>query len=175
MRYNLAIAVACLLALWASPGQARARHAAPVAVTAWGWGYTALEIKRTRGSVMAQRGAFYGSLSGACRLAARQGGPCGCHAEEYFFGRSDHQIEVGGRMVNLWIADTWRHVFAHVPPAPGTAAVWPGRHVAPVIAVSARTVTVKDSWATHEVSKVGLVFVDPRSAAVHAHRQYAQR
>ena len=105
----------------------------------------------------------YGALAGPCYLAAHEGGPCGCHAEGYFFGRYDHVLNIGGRMVNLWKADTWWQVFPRTTAHVGAAAVWPGRHVAPVVDVpKAGYVTVADSWGTHTVKTAGLVFVDPR-------------
>ena len=107
-----------------------------------------------------------GHLPSACQQAARQGGPCGCWAEAYFFGRTDHVIRIGGRPVNLWLADTWRHVFPRVAPAAQTAAVWPGRHVAPVVATASGKVMVHDSWGDHWVRTAGLVFVDPRARNV---------
>jgi hypothetical protein len=105
------------------------------------------------------------NLTEPCRQAARMGGPCGCWAEEHFFGRSDHVLNG----MNLWLADEWRRVFPHVRPAAGTAAIWPGRHVAPVVAYNGgSTVTVADSWGTHDVSIRGLVFVDPYSRYARA-------
>jgi hypothetical protein len=99
-----------------------------------------------------------GSLSEPCRQAARMGGPCGCHAEEYFFHRSEHVVNG----INLWLADEWRHAFRHVQCAAGTAAVWPGRHVAPVVSCDGGgRMTVADSWGTHEASIRGVVFVQP--------------
>ena len=81
-------------------------------------------------------------LSAPCRLAAALGGPCGCFASEFFFGKSVRR---------LWLADAWL-AFPHVRPAPGTAAIWVHRHVAPVVATAADgTITVHDSWATHRV------------------------
>jgi hypothetical protein len=44
----------------------------------------------------------------------------------------------------------------------GAVAVWPGRHVAPVVANNGDgTITVAVSWAKHRVRVAGLVFVDP--------------
>src|ERR1700733_1677038 len=63
-------------------------------------------------------------LSASCRIARALGGPCGCFASEYFFGRSVRE---------LWLANAWL-AFPRVAPAAGTAAVWPNRHVAAVIA-----------------------------------------
>lgn len=98
-----------------------------------------------------------GNLSSQCRIAAAKGGPCGCWAAEHF-----GLPRMMGRL-NLWLANSWL-AFPHVPAAPGTAAVWPGRHVAPVVAVEADKAMVADSWATHWVSRRGLVFVDPHRA-----------
>jgi len=64
--------------------------------------------------------------------------------------------------INVWLANGWL-AFRHVAPAPGMAAVWPGRHVAPIVAVDGNTVTVADYFGTRTVRMAGLVFVDPRS------------
>jgi len=95
-----------------------------------------------------------GNLSRQCRIAAGEGGPCGCWAAEHF-----GLPRMLGHL-NLWLANAWL-AFPHVEAAPGTAAVWPGRHVAPVLAVAADKVMVADSWATHWVKRRGLVFVRP--------------
>jgi hypothetical protein len=80
------------------------------------------------------------------------GGPCGCYASEVVFGHS---------VRNLWLADAWLK-FPRTSPHAGAVAVWPGRHVARVLAANHDgTVTVDDSWATHRVRMAGLVFVDP--------------
>lgn len=105
-------------------------------------------------------------LSAACQIARALGGPCGCFTSEYFFGHS---------VRGLWLANAWLS-FPHVAPAPGTAAVWPNRHVAPVIAANSDgTVTVRDFWAVHQVRVAGLVFVDPRVGLPprHARRRSA--
>jgi hypothetical protein len=90
--------------------------------------------------------------------AASMGGPCGCWAASHLLGIVDH-VWHG---INLWLANDWLK-FPHVAAAPGTAAVWPNRHVAPVVAVHGDgTVTVNDSWnARHRVRMAGLVFVQP--------------
>jgi hypothetical protein len=101
------------------------------------------------------------SLSGLpsdCLRAASMGGPCGCHTEDYFFHRTDHVLNG----VNMWLANGW-FAFRRTAPGPGTAAIWPGRHVAPVVAVNGSTVTVADYFGTREVRMAGLVFVDPFS------------
>ena len=107
----------------------------------------------------APRGSPGSGLSDACRQAAREGGPCGCWAETYFYGRTDHVLNGW----NPWRADEWAHHLPHVAAAACTAAVYPGRHVVPVVAVdyARKKVTVADSWGTHEASMVGLVFVQP--------------
>jgi hypothetical protein len=94
------------------------------------------------------------NLSSECRTAAALGGPCGCFASEQLFGHS---------VRDLWRADAWLR-FPRTSPGPGTAAVWPGRHVALVEAVNGDgTVTVRDSWNAHHVVRTaGLVFVAPR-------------
>ena len=95
-------------------------------------------------------------LSPSCRQAAALGGPCGCWASEHFFGRSIRA---------LWPVSAWLALFERTSPRPGVAAIWPGRHVAPVVAASGDgTVTVADSWGTHRVSTRGLIFVDPYGA-----------
>jgi hypothetical protein len=92
-------------------------------------------------------------LSGECRIASSRGGPCGCYASEVVFGHS---------VRNLWRADAWLK-FPRTTPHAGAVAVWPGRHVARVVANNGDgTITVADSWATHRVRVAGLVFVDPR-------------
>ena len=100
-----------------------------------------------------------GNLPAPCRQAARLGGPCGCWASIHFFGRSVRE---------LWPVSAWL-LFPRASPRPGVAAIWPGRHVAPVVppvvADSGKgTVTVADSWGTHRVSTRGLIFVDPYGA-----------
>lgn len=105
----------------------------------------------------ARAGTARAGPPGPCRVAASMGGPCGCWAAYVLLDRLDH-VWHG---INLWLANDWLR-FPHVAAAPGTAAVWPGRHVAPVIAVNGdRTVTVRDSWTTHKVSMAHLVFVQP--------------
>jgi hypothetical protein len=84
------------------------------------------------------------------------GGPCGCWAAHHLLGIDAHVW----RGINLWLANDWLR-FPHVEPAPGTAAVWPHRHVAPVVAVANGRVQVHDSWATHWVSTRKLTFVQP--------------
>lgn len=98
------------------------------------------------------------ALPGPCRVAASMGGPCGCWAGYILLGRLDHVW----KGVNLWLANDWLR-FPRAQAAPGTAAVWPGRHVAPVVAGPHPdgTVTVRDSWAVHRVRMAGLVFVQP--------------
>jgi hypothetical protein len=115
----------------------------------------ALHKSRSTNSTYRSRSA----LPGPCRTAASMGGPCGCWAAYTLLGRLDHVW----RGINLWLANDWLR-FPHVAAAPGTAAVWPGRHVAPVVGVNGDgTVTVRDSWATHKVRMAGLVFVQPPS------------
>jgi hypothetical protein len=97
-------------------------------------------------------------LPGPCRVAASMGGPCGCWA--------DHVLGVSGglahvwRGINLWLADDWRR-FPHVSPEQANAAVWPGRHVAPIVPGTYHdgTVVVRDSWMTHRIRVAGLVLV----------------
>lgn len=105
-----------------------------------------------------------GHLSAPCREARAKGGPCGCWAEEFFFHRNEHVIAANGHGdFNAWLADDWARVFPRVAPAPGTVALWPHRHVAPVIAVSAdgMRATYADYFGTHEGSTRGVVFLRP--------------
>ena len=111
------------------------------------------------------------ALPGPCYAAHSHGSygpikPCGCFAQGYVFGSYERWMMIGGRKVNLWLADTWRLIFPHTRPHRGAVAVWPGRHVAPVdgdpkIIKGVEYVTVVDSWRTHDVRTAGLVFVDP--------------
>lgn len=169
MKTGAIVLVAAILAGLALAGPAEARHggyaraahyrAAPQAVryararpTHW---RTALG--RPGGVYRAAAGAGLG-LSAACRQAAAMGGPCGCYAQEILFGTSNH--------TSLWLANSWLR-FPRATPAPGMAAVWPGRHVAVIIASNGNgTVTVNDSWNhAHVVSTRGLVIVDPRGGS----------
>jgi hypothetical protein len=101
-------------------------------------------------------------LPGPCQVAASMGGPCGCWAEYVLLGRLDHVW----RGINMWLANDWLR-FPRAEPSPGTAVVWPGRHVAPVVAVHndrtgrAVAVTTRESWGTRRVSLSGLVTVQP--------------
>ncbi len=103
-----------------------------------------------------------GTLPAPCRVAASMGGPCGCWAAYTLLGRLDH-VWHG---VNLWLADDWLR-FPRAAPAPGTAVVWPHRHVAPVVQVhndrtgKAVAVTTRESWGLRRVSLAGLVVVQP--------------
>jgi hypothetical protein len=98
------------------------------------------------------------ALPGPCRVAASMGGPCGCWA--------DHVLGVSGSLshvwkgINLWLANDWRR-FPHVAPEQANAAVWPGRHFAPIIPGTYHdgTVVVRDSWMTHRIRVAGLVLV----------------
>ena len=105
---------------------------------------------------------FHGGSLGECAQAARQGGPCGCVAARHF--GLPRMLKVGNATFNLWLADQWLAAFARVSQAPGTAAVWPHRHVAAVVDTAADKVLVADSWATHWVNKRGLIFVMPGAA-----------
>lgn len=100
------------------------------------------------------------ALSAPCREAAREGGPCGCHTAEILLHTSEHVYHG----INVWLANGWL-AFRHVAAAPGTAAVWVNRHVAPVVAVDYQggTVTVADYYGTHTAQMAGLIFVDPSS------------
>ena len=89
---------------------------------------------------------------GICGVAARMGGPCGCYASIRVFGRS---------VRNLWLANNWLR-FPRTSAHAGAVAVWPGRHVAMITAVSGDRIQVADSWATHWVSARGKVIVEPR-------------
>ena len=105
-----------------------------------------------KGSQRRSYRAVASGLSAPCQQARRLGGPCGCFASELVFGHSVRP---------LWLANNWSR-FPRGAPAPGMVAWWPGRHVAVVEAVNGDRVTVHDSWAIHEVSARGLIFVDPR-------------
>ena len=106
-----------------------------------------------------------GSLSYACRIAASMGGPCGCVAAEKLLGTSAHVVNG----INVWQANGWL-AFPRTAPAPGTAAVWPGRHVEAVIAVHGDTVTVDGPYGIRQVRTRGLIFVDPHAVR---HKHYA--
>jgi hypothetical protein len=90
------------------------------------------------------------------------GGPCGCWAEYVLLGRLDHVW----RGINMWLANDWLR-FPRAAPAPGTAAVWPHRHVAPVVAVHndrtgrAVAITTRESWGMRRVNLSGLIIVQP--------------
>ena len=116
--------------------------------------HTALPHHVARYNVRHRRPALPRGYAGDCALAARLGGPCGCFAAQVFGLQADRA---------LWRVAEWLR-FPRAEPAPGTAAVWPGRHVAAVIAVHGDgTVTVNDSWNhAHRVRMAGLVFVRPR-------------
>jgi hypothetical protein len=146
MRKLLAGVAGLVLVLASHPSQARMRHHYRHIVHHWS--------HHVRHVVAVDRS----SLPGPCRVAASEGGPCGCWAAYTLLGVLDHVWH----HVNVWLANDWLK-FPHVAAAPGTAAVWPGRHVAPVIAVhNDGTVTVKDSWNFHHrVRMAGLVFVQP--------------
>jgi hypothetical protein len=113
-----------------------------------------------------------GSLPGPCYLARRQGGPCGCVAEGIIFGRYDHVLNG----MNLWLANAWLG-FPRATPGPGTAAVWPGRHVEAVVANNGDgTVTTSGPYGQRRVRISSVVFVDPHGGyAGHreARRRYA--
>lgn len=94
------------------------------------------------------------AYSAPCRQAARLGGPCGCYSSEFFFGRS---------IRSLWAVRAW-YRFPRSRPGPGTAAIWPGRHVAPVLSYDGRMVTIRDAWRVHQVRASRLVFVRPSGA-----------
>jgi hypothetical protein len=150
MRAFLAALSVCFVFLLAAPAPASAapRHN----------GYRhAHHLRHHRHSVRAIRHRHWfagGALSGPCRIAQSLGGPCGCFASELLFGHS-----VSG----LWPVSSWLR-FPRTTPHRGAAAIWPGRHVAVVIAANGDgTVIVHDSWATHRVSIRGLIFVEPNA------------
>jgi hypothetical protein len=96
--------------------------------------------------------AFRGVLSAACALAAHMGGPCGCYASERVFGHSVRE---------LWLASNWLK-FPRTHPHAGAVAVWPGRHVALVVADAGNgNVVVDDSWNHQHVTRAPL-YVEPR-------------
>ena len=122
------------------------------------WGTHTANYARTH----RMRYAGYGNgLSQACRQAASMGGPCGCVAAEKLLGTSAHVVNG----VNVWLANGWL-AFPRTSPAPGTAAVWPGRHVEAVVAVNGDgTVTTDGPYGTRRVRIGSVVFVDPHGAA----------
>jgi hypothetical protein len=161
------LAVGCTIALAATPAAARGHHRHHVThkfahylsgrhfqhAHAWRqWRYHARQHYRNSYRVARSM------LPGPCRVAASMGGPCGCWAAYVLLGRLDH-VWHG---INLWLANDWLR-FPRAEPAAAAAAVWPGRHVAPIVPGSYRngTVIVRDSWATHRVRTAGLVFVQP--------------
>lgn len=168
MRAVLAAAILCACAI----APARASYLIPQVTTGFAHAGRHQAAARERWSRLTERRGStrrsdIGSraLSAACQTARALGGPCGCFASEYFFGHSVRE---------LWLANAWLS-FPHVAPAPGTAAVWPNRHVAPVIAANTDgTVTVRDSWADRRVRVAGLVFVDPRGGvpSIRGRRRY---
>ena len=112
-------------------------------------------------------GVRWAGLSPSCRQAASQGGPCGCVAAEKLLGTSAHVVNG----VNVWLANGWL-AFPRMSPAPGTAAVWPGRHVEAVVAVNGDgTVTTDGPYGMRRVRTAGLIFVDPRGITIN--RRYA--
>lgn len=120
--------------------------------------YAPRQARRGRGGGGGFIGRAFAGLSSACRSAAAQGGPCGCFAQEQLLGTSARTVN--GH--NLWLADTWAQVFPRAEPGPGTAAVWPHRHVAAVVGSPHNgMIAVHDSWGTHEVRMAGLIFVRP--------------
>jgi hypothetical protein len=91
-------------------------------------------------------------LSAACRAAAALGGPCGCYASERVFGHS---------VRDLWLASNWLR-FPRTQAHAGAVAVWPGRHVALVVAqLGDGSVMVDDSWNHQHVTRAP-VYVEPR-------------
>ena len=94
--------------------------------------------------------------------AAAQGGPCGCWAEWKLLGRVEHVLRDARGTWNPWLADDWRRHFPRSSPELATAAVWPGRHVAPIKPGTYRagSVVVLDSWGEHRVRTAGLVLVN---------------
>lgn len=94
------------------------------------------------------RSSHYTGLSGPCQQAAHLGGPCGCVASEKIFGHS---------VRGLWSVAAWSQ-FPRTSPAPGMAAIWPGRHVEIVTVVNNGTVITSSGRHT---SVARLVFVDP--------------
>jgi hypothetical protein len=100
----------------------------------------------------------HGTLPSDCHVAARMGGPCGCWAAHILLGTTKHVV----RGVNLWLANDWLRV-PRTRPEEALAAVWPHRHVAPVVPGTYKddTIVVRDHWRTHRVRTAGLVFVRP--------------
>lgn len=122
----------------------------PAAAWPWSGDYAVTYRQHWHG-----RGASYSGLPAPCQQAARLGGPCGCWASIHFFG---HSVRA------LWPVSQWLASFQRTSPRSGVAMIWPGRHVAPTVGEPHNgRILVQDSWATHEVSIAGKIFVDPRS------------
>ena len=176
MRAILATMIFCFFYLFALPAEAshRHRHGCQYAHQHSYGRYLALRHYRHMHRRFAHRLKHFDrpknhvasrtreTLPGPCHTAAAMGGPCGCWAAWTLLGRLD-QVWHG---INLWAANDWLR-FPHVAAAPGTAVVWPNRHVAPVLRVhNDRTgrpieVTTRESWGQRRVRLTGLVVVDP--------------
>jgi hypothetical protein len=117
---------------------------------------------------------YSGGLSGACQSARRQGGPCGCVAQEKIFGLSARLLNG----INLWLARSWLG-FPRTSPAAGMAAVWPGRHVEAVASVNGDgTVTTDGPYGLRRVRIGSVVFVNPHGSYAgyrEGHRRYVYR
>lgn len=94
-----------------------------------------------------------------CAQAIMIGKGCGCRAAA-FFGIPLDRLGIY-RGMNLKRADEWAG-FLQVAPAPHTAAIWPGRHVAAVIAVDYVKRTFDTADGMRSIPIAGHRFVDPR-------------
>ena len=92
-------------------------------------------------------------------VCARYGNlQCGCTASVILFGR----VLPGLPAVSEWLR------FPRTSPHENAAAIWPGRHVEIVSAVNGDgTVDTKGSVGWRHVSVARLIFVEPRSYAIH--------
>ena len=165
MKYLVALALCAAPLLASNSAEARHRHVTThhfARYLSWRHAHYRHHVRLTR----RHRDAVYrfgrSNLPGPCRVAASMGGPCGCWTAYVLLGRLDHVW----RGTNLWLANDWLR-FPRTAAAPGTAVVWPHRHVAPVVQVhndktgKAVAVTTRESWGMRRVSLAGLVVVQP--------------
>lgn len=159
-------AIASILLLGCAPAEAAYRHHYKRHVTTHRFAHYLTHRHyrvhhRYAGRHYARANHDSGAKPSCFYTAASMGGPCGCWAGATILGVTAH-VWHG---INLWLANDWLR-FPHVSPDQATAAVWPHRHVAPVVPGTYRngTIMVRDSWATHRVRTAGLVFVQTPGA-----------